>query len=275
MSILKDSTLPTYGESTVTFLEEEVPFDEPPPFSQDIQDPHSFDFESNYSNFERKELFKIDFNKEAFEKKTFENNILAGVSYSEDDCSHSSHYSSTSEYSDFSSCKRIEELIIDTSKLLDEKFQEFMDIDLKFKSARQSLSLLPNSCSTSFSEPSFNRNIEPNKVSTPASPSPAPKTSLGPHTPLPSNEGYCASPPPDSTLFASKQEYDNIKETAPPQPTNETTAGCALTCEQDKKPVFQCKLGRCNLVRLPIKLDTETLFEEESPSKIKKTPCPN
>ena len=127
--VLLNSTLPTYGESIVTCLEEEVPFDEPPSFLQDVQDPLSFEFESHPSDFEPKELFKIYFNAEVFEK-----NILAATSHLKDDCSHSSHCSSTSECSEFSSCKEVEELINNASKLIDNKLKETRDLDLKFKS---------------------------------------------------------------------------------------------------------------------------------------------
>ena len=123
MSILKDSTLPTYGESSVTCLEEEIPFDEPPSFSQDIQDPHYFDFEFHSSDFKLKKLFKIDFDMEAFD-----NHILAETSHLEDDCSHSSCFSSISAHSEFSSCKEIVQMINDASEPLDGKLEDIMDL---------------------------------------------------------------------------------------------------------------------------------------------------
>ena len=73
---------------------------------------NAFEFESHPS--EHKEL-KIEFDAEVFEK-----NLLAATSQLKDDCSHSSHCSSTSEWSEFSSCKRIDELIINASNLLDD-----------------------------------------------------------------------------------------------------------------------------------------------------------
>ena len=89
------------------------------------------------------------------------------------------------------------------------------------------------------------------------SPSPTPKISLGPHTPLPSNEGYCASPSPDATLMSSNAEYCNMKDESPLQPNKKTIAGCTSTFNQEEKTACECNPDNCNLVRPSVKQDME------------------
>ena len=84
--------------------------------SQDLQDLCS-------SNFQHKESHEVKFE---LDLEAFESHLLNETSKIRDDFSCSSY---SSESTEFSSCLRIEQIILDESKILDEKLNEIMNFD--------------------------------------------------------------------------------------------------------------------------------------------------